>query len=300
MDRLDAMLAYVRLVELGSFSKVGQELRVKQSTVSKWIATLERQLQTQLIERTSRAQRVTEAGQVFYERAKDILASYSDIEAQLQQDSPQVAGRIRVNAPVVFGRLYLVPHVGRFLREHPELEFDLVLDDRYINLLEDGFDMAIRVGKPVDSSLRAKHLASTPRRLVASPSYLSSHPSIETPEDLKLHNCLLHSGLQSRTVWSFSRNGKKVQTVVEGRFAANNSEALLSLAREGLGVALLASWLVDDSISEGALVPLLSSYSLPPAPIQALLPPSRHVHPRVRIFLDFLVDIFSPLSEPSK
>ncbi len=297
MDRLDAMLAYVRLVELGSFSKVGLELRVKQSTVSKWIASLETQLHTQLIERTSRSQRLTEAGQLFYERAKDILASYEELEAQLQRRSPVLSGRIRVNAPVVFGRLYLLPHLGHFLREHPSLEVELVLEDRYIQLLEEGIDLAIRVGKPVDSSLRSKTLATTPRRLVAAPRYLEEFGEPTDPKELKHHNCLLHSGLHSRTVWQFSQGNKKFQTPVSGRFSANNSEALLTLAKEGLGVALLASWLVDDEIAEGHLTMLLPDYSLPMAPIQALLPPSRQIHPRVRAFLNFLEDTLAPLSK---
>ncbi|TNE45352.1 MAG: LysR family transcriptional regulator [Deltaproteobacteria bacterium] len=296
MDRLDAMLAYVRLVELGSFSKVGLELRVKQSTVSKWIANLETQLHTQLIERTSRSQRVTEAGQLFYERAKDILASYEELEAQLQQRSPVLSGRIRVNAPVVFGRLYLLPHLGPFLREHPSLEVELVLEDRYIQLLEEGIDLAIRVGKPVDSSLRSKTLATTPRRLVAAPQYLEEFGEPTEPKELKHHNCLLHSGLHSRAVWQFSHGNKTFQTPVSGRFSANNSEALVTLAKEGLGIALLASWLVDDEIAQGHLTTLLPNFSLPMAPIQALLPPSRQIHPRVRAFLNFLEDTLAPLS----
>jgi DNA-binding transcriptional LysR family regulator len=290
MDRLAAMHGFVRLVEVGTFSAVADELRVKQSTVSKWVAALEAELGAQLIERTTRAQRVTESGRLFYQRAKDILATYEDTAAELHSRDASLRGRIRINAPVVFGRLFVVPHVARFLRRHREVEIELVLDDRYVNLVEEGFDLALRTGIPADSTLRARKLAEPPRRLVASPGYVEASPPLETPGDLRDHACLLHTGLQTRQTWQLRRGDRSFHVAVRGRFSANNSEALLAMARSGLGVALLASWLVDADVRGGRLIALLPGYELPAAPVQALLPPGRHTHPRVRVFLDYLAE----------
>lgn len=287
MDRLNAMRAFVRVVELRTFTAVAEELRVTQSTVSKWLAALEEEAGVQLLARTTRTKRVTEAGSAFYERSKEILASYDGLMAELHSDGEaQLRGRLRVSVPVVFGRMFAVEAVSAFLRRHPDIELDLVFSDRYVALVEEGFDVALRVGTPVDSSLRARVIASTPRRLVAAPDYLAEHGRPGSPTDLRQHECLIHSGINTGAVWVFSNGTDTVRTRVRGRFAANNSAALCEMAVGGLGVALLASWLVDDAIADRGLVELLPDYELPPAPIQALMPPGRHIHPRVRAFVD--------------
>lgn len=280
------MQAYVRLVELGSFSKVGAELRVKQSTISKWIAALEERVGVPLIERTSRRQRVTEAGRRYYERCKEVLAAHAAADAELQQRSPALTGRLRVGVPVVFGRRHVVPRLPSFVRRHPELELELRFEDRYVRMLDEDLDLIIRVGTPVDSSLRARTLARTRRYLVAAPSYLAQAGTPSAPRDLREHQCLVHTHGPGH--WSFTRAGKQTPVQVGGRLSADNSEAVLALARAGLGVALLASWLVDKDLESGRLIALLPDYQPPPAPVQALMPPGRLVHPRVRAFLDHL------------
>ena len=290
MDRIAAMHAFIRLVEVGTFSAVADELRVKQSTVSKWLAALEAEMGAQFIDRTTRVQRVTDSGKLFYQRARDILAVYDETAAELQSRDPEPRGRIRVNVPVVFGRLFVVPQVARFLRRHKAIEVELSFDDRYVNLIEEGFDVAIRAGIPADSSFRARTLGESGRRLVASPGYVQSKEPLQAPGDLAGHECLLHTGLSTRATWILHRGDKSFHAQVRGRFSANNSEALLAMARSGLGIALLATWLVDADLRAGRLVTLLPDYELPKAPIQALTPPGRHVHPRVRAFLDFMGD----------
>lgn len=287
MDRLDAMRAFVRLVELGTFSSVADELRIKQSTVSKWLATLEEELGTQLVERTTRKLRITESGERFYARAQDILAAFEEASAELQNASIEAKGRLRVSVPVVFGRLFVVPHLPKLLKRHPGLDLELVFADRYVNLVDEGIDVAIRVGKPVDSSFKARTLGSTARHLVAAPKYLETHGTPAHPRDLLSHESLLHTGLAGDT-WTFEQNGKTTRAKVRGRFSANNSEALLVMAEQGLGIALLASWLVAPALKRGRLVPLLSDYRLPPAPIMVVMPPNRFTHPRVRVFVDFM------------
>jgi DNA-binding transcriptional LysR family regulator len=165
-----------------------------------------------------------------------------------------------------------------------------VFDDRYVNLVEEGFDVAFRTGIPTDSTLRVRKLAAPPRRLVASPGYVQASPPLAAPGDLAGHACLLHTGLETRQTWLFRRGERAFPVAVRGRFSTNNSEALLAMARSGLGIALLASWLVDGDVRAGRLVALLPEYELPAAPVQALLPPGRHTHPRVRAFLDHMAE----------
>ena len=288
MDRIDAMRAFTRLVELGSFSAVAADLRIKQSTASKWIVALEEELHVQLVERTTRAQRVTSAGQLFYQRAKEILASYEDAASLLRQDSPEPCGRLRVSVPVVFGRLFIVPILVQFMERFTRVELELIFSDRYMNLVEESIDVAIRVGLLAESSARVKRLGETRRHLVASPEYVKRHPQLQTPTELTSHQCLLHTELRSGDLWSFQRGEKTEVVKVSGRFSANNSEAILAMARRGLGVALLASWILEDDLQQGRLLSLLPEYEPPRAPIQALLPPTKHVPPAVRSLLDFI------------
>ena len=282
------MRAFVRLVEVGRFSAVAEELRIKQSTVSKWMASLEEELGVQLIERTTRALHVTDAGQTLYRRAMTVLDAYDDAVAAVQENDPEPRGRIRLSLPVVFGQRFVVPQVAKFLRRHKEVELEMVFSDRYVSLVEEGLDMAVRVGIQMDSTLRVHKLGESRRRLVASPGYLQAHGTPNTPQELQQHQCLSHSALSSGTIWSFSAKGKTHRHSVRGRVAANLSEATLSLARSGLGICLLASWLVDGDIRAGRLVPLLSDYEPPKALICALTPPGRHVPARVRSLIAHL------------
>jgi DNA-binding transcriptional LysR family regulator len=290
MDRLEALRAFVRVIELGSFSQAASELRVKQSTVSKWIAALEDGLATRLIERTTRSQRATPAGRVLYDRAREILAAYESVKAEITAAEGAPAGRLRVSVPVVFGRRFLFAALPRFMRRYPDVELEVVADDRYLNLVAEGLDVAVRVGRPVDSTFRTQILGRSPRRLVASPRYLARRGAPARPRDLERHACLLHTGLKNDEVWSFRRDGRTVRVPVRGRFSANHSEALLLMAKSGQGIALLADWLVRREVEKGRLAVLLEDYTAPAAPIAAVLPPGPSVPLRVRAFLKFLAD----------
>lgn len=288
------MQAFVRVVEHGSFSRAAEELGVQQSTVSKWVGALEGEVGAQLLVRTTRAQRLTEVGERFFARAQHIIDSYAEATAEIQGAPPSLQGRLRVNLPVVFGQLYVAPKLPIFARAHPDLRLDVVFDDRYLNLVEEGFDVAVRVGVPKDTSARARALGRTPRRLVASPGYLKRVGAPASPADLSAHVALLHSGVE-RATWTFTRDGRTHRARVSGRLTANHSDTLRTYARAGLGVALLAAWLVDGDIARGRLVSLLDAYRPPTAPIQALMPPGRFVAPKVRAFVDHLETTLSPL-----
>ncbi|MEM6292363.1 MAG: LysR family transcriptional regulator [Myxococcota bacterium] len=292
MDRISVLRAFTRLVERGSFTAVADELRVKQSTVSKWLRGLEDELGVQLVDRTTRAVHITDAGRRFYDKALTVLAAYDDALEVLAPSDDVLRGRLRVSVPEVFGRLYVVPQVTRFVRRHKELELDLTFADQYVSLVEQGFDVAIRVGRAVDSTLQAHPLASTERVLVASPGYLKQHGAPSSPKALREHACLTHSGALG-DAWSFLRGGRTQRVSVRGRVSTNNSEAALALARSGLGLCLLATWLVDADLRSGRLVPVLEAYEAPPAPIRALTPPGRRVPTRVRAFIEHLREGFA-------
>jgi len=295
MDTIDTLRAYVRVVETGSFTDAARELRVQQSTVSKWVAALEADLETQLIERTTRSQRVTEAGERLLAHAREILATYDAAMADLREGAPEPRGRIRVSLPVVFGRRYLVGPLSRFAAAHGRVELEAIFSDRYVSLVDENLDVAVRVGRPVDASDRAVRLGGTGRKLVASPAYLRARGRPAAPRDLKSHDCLTHTGLAAS--WPLARGGRTTRVHVRGTFAANHSDALLRMAIDGHGVAMLADWLVDAPIADGALVPLLTDWTLPFAPISALVPPTRHVQPHVRALLDHLVEELRPRFE---
>jgi len=297
MDRIEAMRAYVRLVERGSFTAVAGELRVKQSTVSKWIAALERELGARLMDRTTRSSHVTEEGQRFYVKAREVLDAYERAVGAVGPGDGRLRGRVRMNVPVVFGRRFVVPIVADFLREHPDVEMELSFDDDYVNLVGDGHDLSVRIGEPVDSSLQGHALGSTQRRVVASPAYLRAHGEPRTVQALSQHQCLLHNRLSAGAVWTFSRGDLRQRVKVGGRVAADNSEAAAALAREGLGICMLADWLVDHDIQAGRLVSLLDEHAPLRAPVSALTPPGRRIPRRVQALIDALRDgLFYKLS----
>lgn len=288
MDRLTQLRAFVRLADEGSFTGVARELRVKQSTISKWIAALEEDLGVRLLDRTTRSQRLTEVGLRFYDDALRILATYEQALADVRSTAPTLQGRIRVSLPTVFGARHVVPAIGRFVRNHDAIEVDAVFSDRYVSLVEEGFDVAIRIGRQVDSSLQSHALGDSPRRLVASPGYVKAHGKPKTVRELERHQCLVHTDSGARAIWTFVRGKQTRRASVRGRVSANHSEATLSLAKSGLGICLLADWLVDKEIRAGRLVRLLDGWEPPRAPIRALTAPGRYVPPRIRAFLDHL------------
>lgn len=287
MDRLDAMRLFLRIAERGSFSAAARDMKIKQSTASKWVAALELELGVGLLERTTRALQLTDAGRTFSSHGRDVLAGFDALTHALAEQSPEPTGRIRMTVPVVFGRLFVVDAVAVFLREYPKVSVELSFDDRYLSLVDDGFDLAIRVGVPTDTSSRMRKLGESRRIVVASPEYLAARGRPRAPKDLAQHECLVHGDVSAPTIWRFAgAGGKDVPVKVGGRVAANNSEAVLALARGGFGIALLADWLVSADVRSKSLTPLLAAYEAPAAPILALTPPSRHVSPAVRLLTD--------------
>lgn len=289
MDRVDACRLFLRIAERGSFSAAASELRIKQSTASKWVAQLEAQLGVALVERTTRALRLTDAGVRFQQGAQEVVGRYEAVVAEMSVRATEPAGRIRLSAPVVFGSRHVAPVLAAFLLRHPKVETEMVLSDRYVSLVEEGFDVAIRVGIPADTSDRGHKLSESQRCVVASPAYLKSHGTLTTPAQLQRHDCLVHTDVGRTSIWRFKdKSGRERVVTVKGRVSANNSQATLELARHGLGVALLADWLVADDLAQKRLVRVLPGFEAPAAPVYALTPPGRHVPLAVRAFIDTL------------
>jgi DNA-binding transcriptional LysR family regulator len=289
LDRIDALRLFARLAERGSFSAAARDLKIKQSTASKWVAELEAELGVCLVERTTRSVHITEAGSRLLAHGREVLAAFDEMTARFEEHTPEPRGTMRLCVPVVFGRLFVVPAVAEFLKLHMQVTLELVMSDRYVNLVEEGFDLAIRVGIPVDSSARGRKLATSHRVLVAAPAYLNARGLPRVPKDLLQHECLLHGDGNASTRWRFgSTSGKDHPVSVKGRAVANNSEAVLHMARSGLGIALLADWLVRNDLKHRRLIPLLKTFSTPPAPIYALTPPGRFSSPTVRALTEHL------------
>jgi DNA-binding transcriptional LysR family regulator len=296
MDYLAAMRAFVRSVELGSFSKAAAEESIKVSTVSRYVSALEADLGAALLNRSTRNLHLTEAGTTFYERAAQILAELEEARLATTSLNQQPRGLLRINMPVAFGRRHVMPHLRDFLTAYPDIRVDATLSDARVDLIASGTDVAVRIGALADSALVAKRLASHRRLLVASPGYLEAAPPPAAPEDLARHACLAFA-LQPSSAWYFRRPGAAdaapLEVGIAGPLKANDTEALLEAARSGLGIALLPSWSVGEEIRDGRLITLLPDWEALIAPgreraIWGVYPPKKVVAPKVRVFLDFL------------
>jgi DNA-binding transcriptional LysR family regulator len=288
MDRLGAMEMFVRIVETGNFSAVARELGTTQPTVSKQLTGLEKQLKTRLLNRSTRSLSLTEAGTAYYERCKRIIEEVQDAEGALGRLQSSLTGTLHVNSSITLGQIYLTPLILRFQQEYPELMVELTLNDRYIDLVEEGVDVAVRIGRLTDSSLVARRLGSTRRTLVATPAYLTAHGTPNTPEDLVHHNCLLYAYLSTGNEWTFNGPNGVIRVRVHGNFKANNGHAIREAVMAGVGVAIAPDWLIHDQLERGEVVAVLPEFATAPLEINAVYPSARHVSAKVRSFIEFL------------
>ncbi len=301
MDYLAAMRAFVRSVELGSFSKAANEGGMKVSTVSRYISALENDLGAALFSRSTRRLHLTEAGTTFYERAAQILTDLEDARGVTSSLNARPQGLLRINVPGAFGRRHVIPHMKDFLAAHPDIRLDATLTDATVDLIETGTDVAVRIGALADSTLVAKRLAPHRRALVASPDYLAARrPPLMAPEDLRHHECLPFA-LQPTGSWYYRPATEPaadlVEVAVNGHLRANDSEALRDAALAGLGIALLPTWLVGDDIRAGRLRTILPDWEwlIAPGPERAIwfvYPPKKIVPPKVRAFMTFVEERF--------
>ena len=288
-DRLAAMAAFAKVVESNSFSGAAKALGRSKSAVSKLVAGLEDEMGARLLNRTTRRLSLTEAGLAFYEGAARALAAAEEAEAAVTQLSTAPRGVLRVNAPMSFGVRHVAPALADFMAAYPELAVELDLNDRVVDLVEEGYDLAVRVVRLSDSSLIARRLAPSRFVLSAAPSYLARRGTPLEPEDLAGHDCLIYSYQTTGERWRFQGPGGTRQVRIAGRLRANNGDALLGAALGGAGVALLPSFICGEAVRDGRLVQLMPDWNRrQDVEVCAVYPASRNLSPKVRVFIDFL------------
>lgn len=294
LDHLTAMAVFARVVEEGSFSRAAQALELSKSAVSKQVARLEDRLGVRLLNRTTRRLSLTEAGTAFYEGCRLVVADAEAAEAAVNHLAAAPRGTLRVNAPMSFGLRHVAPRISEFLERYPELSVDLQLSDRTVDLVEEGYDMTVRVGRLPDSSLVARRLSPQRQVVCAAPSYLERHGRPRHPNDLADHQCLIYSYLSSGKDWRFKGAEGEIRVTVSGRLEANNGDALLAAARGGAGVALLPRFIAADDLHAGRLETVLDDWThAQDGAVYAVFPATRNLSPKVRVFVDFLAEHFT-------
>ena len=297
MDQIAAIRMFVRVVESGSFSAVARETGVGQPAVSKQIVALEAHLGAQLLRRTSRSLGLTEAGQDFYESAVRLIGDLEAAESRVGRGQTAPSGLIRVTVAPVFGRLYLVPRLQEFFARCPDIIVDLVVTDRIVNLVEEGVDLAIHNGELKDSTLIVKKIATTPVITVASSSYLKKHGEPASPSELDAHRCVIFAPRGVPKAWGFQGRFGDIEYRPKGNFRTNDADQIRAAVLFDLGLAHTPGWLFAPEIASGAVCRVLRDYEPPPLSISAVHPSGRRLATKVRVFIDFLAEIFA--HEPS-
>ena len=299
MDKLSAMRTFVRVVESGSFSAVAAELRATQSAVSKQMAALERELGAKLLVRTTRSLALTEEGERYFEQVRRLVAEIAEAESGLVHGEGQLRGWIRVAASVGFGRLKLMPLVKSFMSAHPDVKIDLRLHDGFIDLVEQGIDVSVRIGELADSGLIAPRIGTSHRMLAAHRDYLRALPeglrAPVHPDDLQAHECIVYTGMSNSNLWTFTAGagapeaqGSTRSIRVEGHIQTNSSEVQRSAVASGMGIGYVPAWLFDDELASGDVVRLMPDWESPPSPIHLVSPPERKHSAKVRAFVAHL------------
>lgn len=288
MNKLMALQTFVRVAESGSFSSAASQLRISVSAVTKTIARLEDDLGTRLLERSTRKLALNDDGREYYTRAVQILNDLEDADAALQRGRRQPKGRIRMALPILFARLTFLPRLLEFTARYPEIVLELRLDDRPVDLIEQGLDLAVVVGDLSDSRHVARVLNRGPRITAAAASYLAEHGTPKTPLDLLQHNCITST---TSPVWAFNDDGRIVEVAVRGNVVVTGGDAMRECVLLGLGVVQSNWWTMHADLAAGSIVPLLDAYAVEGRPISVIYPSARHVAGKLRVLIDFLVEI---------
>lgn len=282
MDRLDSLEAFTHVAELGGFAAAARTMRVSPTALTRAIAALEARLGALLLHRTTRSVRLTEEGQAFLPRARQVLADLRDAEHQVMGAKAEPQGALAVTAPVLFGRMHIVPIVASLMQRHPRLSVRLLLLDRNVHLVEEGMDIAIRIGELADSTLRAVRLGEVRRVLVASPAYIATQGRPEQARDLKQHAIVAFTGINPNDEWRLGSATVKVRP----RLVLNNADAGISAVKQGLGIGRFLSYQVSEDLAAGRLVTVLEEAASEPAPVHLLYQRERASSPNIRQFVE--------------
>jgi DNA-binding transcriptional LysR family regulator len=298
MDKLTSLRAFVKVVELGSFSEAARQLRLSRSAVSKYVGDLEQDLGVQLLNRTTRHASANESGQAYFERALSVLSDLDAADQAVTQLQVTPRGLLRVNAPMSFGTLQLGPAIADFMESYPQLQIHLVLSDDQLDPVQGSFDVTLRIADLESSSLIARKIVPIDRVLCASPGYLAEHGTPGHPDDLREHALLTYGFLLTGNQWKLS--GEDGDHWIQPRWplCVNNAEVLRDAAIKGRGIALLPTFIAGQALRAGTLISFLAAYKAPPLTLYAIYTPTRHLAVKVRLFIDFLVERFATPGVP--
>ena len=296
MDTLSGMRLFARVVETGGFSAAGRQVGLNASSVSRQVGRLEDALGTRLLNRSTRHIGLTEAGRIYYERASRIIADVDEANEAVSELSQAPRGTLRLNVPVVFGRRYITPYMREFLETYRELRVELTVTDHYVDLIEEGADLAVRIGGPSQSSYIVRKLATIDRVICASPEYFARHGRPRRPDDLAAHNCIVYRAQPGEVVWELIGEDGTFAVPVSGNFASNNIASIAAAMQAGIGIALLPIWLVGREIQQGMAEIVLRDYYAHPTgfadEVFAVFPHARNLSAKVRACVDFLARKF--------
>ena len=277
MGQLEDMTIFIRVVESGSITKAAEQMNIAKSAVSKRLALLEHKLGIKLINRTTRKSSITEAGQQYYQRSKLILDEVEELNCQTSSSNRSLAGTLNIAVPLSFGLSHLAPALDLFLQQHGDLKLNINFSDQKIDIVEQGVDLAFRIGQLDNSGLQARKVAPIKHVLCASPDYLKTHGTPQTPDDLKQHKILKYGGTEQNGLKFLTKAGKEQVVHIEPHFIANNGDFLKSLAESNHGISFLPTFIVWQSLATKTLVPVLTEYQMPMMHAYAIYPPNRHL-----------------------
>lgn len=287
---LEQLRVFARVVETGSFTRTAAEMGQTQPSISRQVAALEERYQARLLERSTRSVRPTEDGQMVYEHAQKLFDAAADVEASLVARGRDIRGRVRIAASIVFGRLELLPRLGRFMDLYPGIEIDLALTDRFVDLIEDGVDIAIRIGAVEQAGLIVRNIGSMRRIVVAHRDYWERTGVPSHPTELSARDCLIFTGLHEQGSWVFNNADGVIHVPIHGRLTMSTSDALREAVLLGMGPSITPSWFFRKELAIGEVVEVLQDFSSEPRRVQAVMPSKRLLAPRVRAFSDFLAN----------
>jgi DNA-binding transcriptional LysR family regulator len=290
MDRLEADRMFVAVMETGSFTAAAARCGTSSGQASKLVARLESELGVRLLNRTTRSVSPTEAGQAYFDRLRPLLEDYQNLEAQVRDATKAPRGSLRLTAPLSFGVAELTPALNAFALYYPDIQLDVGFSDRIVNLVDEGFDMAVRVGRPEDSSLISRKLCDVRLVVVGAPAYLDRAPAPATPESVAEHDCIIDANFRDPGRWPFRIAGVERPMPVRGRVRYANAEACLLAAEAGLGLACVPAFVAGAAIRSGRVTRVLADFEPAPYGVHALYPHSRHLAAKVRALVDFLAE----------
>ena len=294
MSNFHEIQAFTQIVESGSITAAAERLDIAKSAVSRRLAELEARLGVELFHRSTRKLTLTDSGRGFYERTVRILSDLEEAEHAVCQSHHELRGPLKIAAPLTFGLLHLGPAINDFIHAHPQIQVEIDFNDRQVDVIQEGFDVAIRIARLADSSLIARSIADIGFVTCASPAYLHAHGTPAKPQDLTMHRCLVYSYQDTPNVWKYrDQNGQDIEVRIQPYLEANNGDYLNSAALAGHGILHQPRFIAYEAIARGTLVPILTDYTIPAVSAYAIYPPTRHLSQRVRTFVDFLVGRFT-------